>query len=520
MEIGTLLVYSFILCGISLYVGYLIRKYTVESKVINAEKMANKIIEEAKKEAETAKKAAILDAKDNLYRSKADFEKETKERRIELQNLEKRLTQKEENLERKLDLLDRKDIEITKRENAVKNKENAAVELEEKYNNLIAEGKKHLEKISGLTSEEAKKQLIASMKEEARHESSKFIKNIEEETKTLADKKAKEIISTAIQRCASECSTETTVSVVNLPNEDMKGRIIGREGRNIRTLENVTGIDLIIDDTPEAVILSGYDPIKREIARISLEKLIADGRIHPTRIEEIVEKVKKEVEITIKEAGEQAAFDLGIHGLHSEIIKLVGRLKYRTSYAQNVLNHSIEVAYLCGIMAAELGIDTKIAKRAGLLHDIGKAVDPETEGSHAIIGANLAKRYGETSKIINAISAHHEEEEMGSIEAILVQAADTLSASRPGARREALESYVKRLEKLEKIADSFKGVDKSYAIQAGREVRIIVEPEKVTDANSVYLAKDIAKKIEEDLAYPGQIKITVIRETRAVDYAK
>jgi ribonuclease Y len=482
--------------------------------------MANKILADAKKEAEALIKDAKLQAKEIIIQSKQDFEREYKERRNELLKMEQRIIQKEENLEKKLSFIDQKEGNLSKRERNLQQQEK---ELENKYeevNRLLEEQRKRLEQIAGMTADEAKEHLILSIEEEAKERAAKMIKRIEDEAKATADKKAKEIIALAIQRYSSDYVSEKTVSLVTLPNEEMKGRIIGREGRNIRALEAATGVDLIIDDTPEAVILSGYNPIRREVARISLERLISDGRIHPARIEEVVEKVQQEMEITIRETGEQAAFDVGVHGIHPELIKMLGTLKYRTSFAQNVLQHSLEVAFLCGIMAAELGISVRQAKRAGLLHDIGKAVDHEVEGSHAIIGAEQAKRYGESQRIVNAIASHHDEVPPESPLAVLVQAADTLSAARPGARKELLESYVKRLEDLERIAMSFKGVSKAYAIQAGRELRIIVENSKVSDEEAALLCYEVAKKVEKELTYPGQIKVTVIRETRAVEYAK
>jgi ribonuclease Y len=509
-----------ILSIISVVIGYYIRKKYSESKVSSAESMAQKILADAEKEAHNKIKEANLEAKDQIYKARSDFERETKDRRQELQNLEKRLAQKEENIDRKADLIDKKENEMNNRLRQIGSKEKDLKDKDEEYTRLIQKERKILENISGLTSEEAKNLLISHMESDARLAATKIIKKIEDEARETAHKKAQEIISLAIQRYAADQVVESTVSVVDLPNNEIKGRIIGREGRNIRTLEMATGIDLIIDDTPEAVILSGFDPIRREIAKNALQKLIMDGRIHPARIEEIVLKAQKEMENSIKECGEQVAFELDVHNLHLEEIKLIGRLKYRSSYGQNVLQHSEEVAYLAGIMASELGLDEILARRAGLLHDIGKGVDHEVEGSHAKIGADLAKKYGESDEIINSIAAHHEDEEPKSVMAVLIQAADALSAARPGARKESLENYVKRLEKLEQIGKTFKGVENTYAIQAGREVRVIVEPARLSDEDISQLARDMAVKIEKELEYPGQIKITVIRELRAVEYAK
>ena len=516
-----------VIIGIALFgivvgacVGFFVRKRVAESKIELAEEASKKVLQRAQKEAETIKKEARLQAKEDLYKSKADFEKETRDRRLELHDLEKRMVQREENLDKKVELIDQKEDNLSRREKSFAAKEKEFSSKEKDLQAALDQQRVQLERISGMSSEEAKKTLMQSMENEAKHEAAKTIRRIEEEAKETADKMARNILALAIQRYAADYIAEKTVSVVNLPNEEMKGRIIGREGRNIRSIEAATGVDLIIDDTPEAVVLSGFDPIRREVARVSLERLIDDGRIHPARIEEIVDKAKKEMDVGIKEAGEQATFDSGIHNVNGEIVKLLGKLKYRTSYDQNVLQHSLEVAAFCGIMAAELGVNVKKAKRAGLLHDIGKAVDHEIEGSHAIIGADLAKKYGEDDNIVHALAAHHDDEKPQTVVAILVQVADALSAARPGARREMLETYVKHLKELEEIACSFRGVLKSYAVQAGREIRIIVESKEITDDDSVVLSKDIAKKIEANLSYPGQIKVTVIRETRAVDFAK
>lgn len=493
--------------------GFLYRKQIAEKRFGEAEILARQVVENAEKQAEAKKREALLEAKEEAHRLRSDFEKEVRDRRGEIQRLERRVMQKDETLERKLEQLEKKDEQV-QRKDAELQKQRDHVE------EIIAKQLAELERISGLTTEEAKQMLLSNIETEVKQEAAKLIKDIEAEAKQEGDKRAREVITLAIQRCAADHVAEMTVSVVELPNDEMKGRIIGREGRNIRTLETLTGIDLIIDDTPEAVILSGFDPIRREVARIALERLVADGRIHPARIEEMVEKAQKEVDARIREEGEQAALDVGVNGLNPELIRLLGRLRFRTSYGQNVLRHSIEVAHLAGIMAAELGADVNLAKRAGLLHDIGKAIDHEVEGPHATIGADVAKKYREHPSIVNAIDAHHNDIEPQTVEAVLVQAADAVSAARPGARRESLENYIKRLEKLEQIADTFDGVDKSYAIQAGREIRIIVKPEKVDDLTAVRTAHEIAKRIEAELDYPGQIKVTVIRETRAVDFAK
>jgi ribonuclease Y len=506
--------------GLGCGAGFLLFRALYHQRMVQSSQEALRAREAGQKEAEALIKEARLQAKETIYQAKQEFERETKERRSELQKLENRLLQKEEHLDKKVDLLDQKEMNLAKREKAILQQERSVEDKLLEVDNTLKEQKRRLEGLAGITAEEARDRLIESIEADARERSAKILKRVEDETRASADKKAKEIISLAIQRYASDYVSEKTVSLVSLPNEEMKGRIIGREGRNIRALEAATGIDLIIDDTPEAVILSGYNPVRREVARISLERLISDGRIHPARIEEIVEKVRQEMDVTIRESGEQAAFDVGVHGINAEIIKLLGTLKYRTSFAQNVLQHSLEVAFLCGIMASELGLSVRQAKRAGLLHDIGKAVDHEVEGSHALIGAEQARRYGEAPKIVNAIAAHHDEEPPQTVMAVLVQAADALSAARPGARKEMLESYVKRLDDLERIANSFPGVGKSYAIQAGREVRIAVESEKVNDDGVALLSYDIARKIEKELTYPGQIKVTVIRETRAVQYAK
>ena len=464
-------------------------------------------------------KEAQLEAKDVIFKMKSDFDIETKETRAEAKKKERWLIQKEENIDRKIEQSDRRDLEISKKEKILLDREEQIEKRDGECKELIEEQKRQLEKISCMSSEQAKELLIRAMENEARYEGAKLIKRIESETIEEAEKKAKKILSTAIQRFSGEFVSERTVSVVQLPGDEMKGRIIGREGRNIRALEAATGIDLIIDDTPEAVILSGFNPVRREVARLSLLRLISDGRIHPARIEDVVKKVSLEVDVTIKEAGEQAAFDLGVHGIHPDLIKHIGSLKFRTSYAQNVLQHSVEVGFLCGIMASELGLNSKLARRMGLLHDLGKAIDHEVEGPHALIGSKLAKKYGESPKVVHAIAAHHEDVPPSTVYAFLVQAADGLSGARPGARKELLENYVKRLEELENIANSFRGVSNSYAIQAGRELRVIVESEVITDEDAILLSRDIVKKIEEMLTFPGQIKVTVIRETRAVEFA-
>ncbi|MEE1374213.1 MAG: ribonuclease Y [Clostridia bacterium] len=498
---------------VGLLIGYLLRKNVGESKIGSAEQKAQNLILDAENAAENIKKEKILEAKEETHRLKSDLENEIRDRRKEVEKSERRILQREENIEKKLENIERREDGLSKRERSMNEKH-------QKIDEYLAKQVEELEKISGYTQEEAKQILLDEVEKDIRKDASAMITQVETEAKDEADKRAREIVTMAIQRCAADQVAETTVSVVPLPSDDMKGRIIGREGRNIRAIETLTGVDLIIDDTPEAVILSGFDPIRREIARIALEKLITDGRIHPARIEEMVQKATKEVNNIIKEEGEQACFETGVHNLHPEMVKLLGRLKYRTSYGQNVLKHSIEVSLLAGLMASELGYDPRLAKRAGLLHDIGKSIDHEVEGTHVEIGANICKKYKESWKVVNAVQAHHGDVEPTTMEAVLVAAADALSAARPGARRETLESYIKRLESLEEIANTTKGVDKSYAIQAGREIRIAVKPNQVKDDEVPMLAREIAKKIEGELEYPGQIKVNVIRETRATDYAK
>ena len=504
-----------ILLGIAVGIiaGYFVRKNIYESKIGQANSEADRIIKQAEDDSKRIHKEKLLEAQEEIHKLRTESERENKERRSDLQKFERRVIQKEEILDKKLQNLEQKETSLGDKLKNVAKKE-------EEIEAIKTQQLEKLESISGITSDKAKEIILTNAERDVRREMSIMIKEIESQAKEEAEKKSREIIGYAIQKCAADHVAETTVTVVNLPNDEMKGRIIGREGRNIRTLETLTGIDLIIDDTPEAVILSGFDPIRREVARIALEKLIADGRIHPARIEEMVDKARKEVENIIKEYGEQAAFETGVHGLHPELVKLLGRLNYRTSYGQNVLKHSIEVAHIAGIMAAEIGADIRLAKRAGLLHDIGKAVDHEMEGTHVEIGMDLLKRYKESKEVIYAMSTHHGDYEPQTIEAVLVTAADAISAARPGARRETLEAYIRRLEKLEEIANSYEGVDKSFAIQAGREIRIMVKPENVSDEDIHLLARDMTKRIEDELEYPGQIKVSIIRETRAIEYAK
>ena len=504
---------AIIVAVIAWFLGIAYRRKSYESKIGSAEEKSREIIDEALKVAETKKKEALLEAKEENLKARNELEKETKERRAEIQRYERRVLSKEENLDKKAEAMEKKEASLMSREESLKRR---SAEVEE----LFEKEKQELEKISGLTSDQAKDYLLKSVEEDVKHDTAKLIKELESKAKEEAEKKAREYVVTAIQRCAADHVAETTVSVVQLPNDEMKGRIIGREGRNIRTLETLTGVELIIDDTPEAVVLSGFDPIRREVARIALERLIVDGRIHPARIEEMVEKAQKEVENMMREEGEAAILEVGIHGIHPELVKLLGKMKFRTSYGQNALKHSIEVAQLSGLLASEIGVDVRLAKRAGLLHDIGKSVDHEMEGSHIQLGSELCKKYKESAVVINAVESHHGDVEPTNLISCIVQAADTISSARPGARRETLETYTKGLKQLEDITNTYKGVEKSFAIQAGREVRIMVVPEQVTDDDMVLMAREISKKIEAELEYPGQIKVNVIRESRVTDYAK
>lgn len=506
-------VIALVLIVVAWFVAIAYRKNIAEAKIGTAEEQAKVIINEAQKTAEAKKREAMLEAKEDALKTRNELEKEVKDRRGELSRMEKRILAREENIDRKAEA-------VEKKENSLAQKENAIEKQKAKIDELQAKKLQELERISGLTSEQAKEYLLKTVEDEVKHETAVMVKELETRAKEEANKKARDYVVTAIQKCAVDHVSETTISLVQLPNDEMKGRIIGREGRNIRTLETMTGVDLIIDDTPEAVILSSFDPVRREVARIALEKLIVDGRIHPARIEEMVEKAQKEVETMMREEGEAAVLDVGIHGLHPELVRLLGKMKFRTSYGQNALKHSVEVAHLCGLLAGEIGVDVKVAKRAGLLHDIGKSIDHEIEGSHVQIGADLCRKYKESAIVVNAVEAHHGDVEPESLIACLVQAADTISAARPGARRETLETYTTRLKKLEDIANSHKGVDKTFAIQAGREIRVMVVPEHVSDSDMVLLARDIAKQIEAELEYPGQIKVNIIRESRVTDYAK
>jgi len=515
--IGVLII---VLAAVFAAVLELVRRQQTRQRAQNADETAQRVLSEARGEAEAVRKEAEIKAKETILQAKGEAEKESRERRRELQQLERRLGTREESLEKRAEQIEKRDADSAKQEQLLHQQERNLAAREEQCNRLVEENRQQLERVAGMTRDEAKRSLIEQMIDEARHEAAKRIRMVEEEARAEADRHAKKIITIAIERLAGEFVAERTVSVVQLPSDDMKGRIIGREGRNIRAIEAATGVDLIVDDTPETVIVSCHNPIRREIARIALERLISDGRIHPGRVEEVVRKAEQEVEDSVREAGQKAIFEVGIHGVHPELVKLVGMLKYRYSYAQNVLMHSIECAFIAGAMAAELGLNEKQARRAGLLHDIGKALTHEVEGSHAIIGADIARKYGESAKIVNAIAAHHEEVKAETILAPLVDAADALSGARPGARREMLESYVKRLEDLERISNSFRGVEKSFAVQAGREIRIIVEPRSITDDQAANLAQEVARKIESEMTYPGQIKVTVIRETRASEYAK
>ena len=517
MPIGIVIAVAVVLVIVSAVISHFVTvsnlKKNAESKIGNAESKAREIIDDAVKTAEAKKKESLLEIKEESIKNKNELERESKERRSELQRYEKRVLSKEEALDKRSEAIEKREASFTAKEEQLKQRE-------KKVDELSQQRVQELERISGLTSEQAKEYLLKTVEEDVKHDTAKMIKEMEAQAKEEADKKAKECVVTTIQRCAAYHVAETTISVVQLPNDEMKGRIIGREGRNIRTLETLTGVELIIDDTPEAVVLSGFDPIRREVARIALEKLIVDGRIHPARIEEMVEKAQKEVDSMIREEGESAALEVGVHGIHPELIKLLGRMKFRTSYGQNALKHSIEVAQLSGLLAGEIGLDVRVAKRAGLLHDIGKSIDHDVEGSHIQIGVDLCRKYKESATVINAVEAHHGDVEPESLIACVVQAADTISAARPGARRETLETYTNRLKQLEDIANQFKGVEKSFAIQAGREIRIMVVPEQVSDADMVLLARDIAKQVEFELEYPGQIKVNVIRESRVTDYAK
>ncbi len=509
-----------LLIVIAFFAGGILFRRLSSQKIARAEEYTKKIVAEAEREAEMKKKEALLEAKDEWFKAKTNFEREISNRRSEQAKSEKKVEEREQSVERKADLVNKKERDLSTKEKVILARDKALETREQELEKLVSDQNRQLERISGMSSEEARRQLMDNLVNQARAEAAGTIKQIKEEAEATADREAKNIVISAIQRSAADHAVETTVSVVHIPSDDMKGRIIGREGRNIRAFETLTGVDVIVDDTPEAVILSGFDPVRREVAKMALEKLIADGRIHPARIEEVVAKAEKEMEVIIREAGEQACFDVGVHGIHSEIIKLLGKLKFRTSYGQNVLEHSKEVAWLCGLMAAQLGLDGTMAKRAGLLHDVGKAIDRETEGTHTQIGATIASKHNEPAAVINAIASHHQDVIQETPYSVLVQAADSISGARPGARRESLENYIKRLEKLEEVADSFKGVAKAYAIQAGREIRIMVENDQVDDSGAVTLASDIAKKIQQELEYPGQIKVTVIRETRAIDYAK